>query len=76
MAGTRKRVDHAKRTKLSFLLGVGLFVTAELVEPLQHAVGLAVPGWEQGLLIATAGAGILLALLSPFVFGILLPLIE
>lgn len=76
MSRTQKRVDHAKRTKMGFLLGVSLFVVAELTEPIQRAIGMGVPGWEHSLLLTAGFIGILLALLSPFVFGIVFPLIE
>jgi len=40
------------------------------------AAGISVPDWERALLFDIELLGILIGLLSPFVFGILLPLTE
>lgn len=76
MVGSQNRINHATLTKRSFLFGLGLFVLSELAEPLQRLVGFGIPGWEHSLLGVGAGIGVLVALLSPFVFGIVLPLVE
>ncbi|WP_276258558.1 hypothetical protein [Haloglomus litoreum] len=76
MTGRYGNLDYGTLAKRGFLLGVGLFLLGELLEPLQHAVGLQVPGWEHGLLFYMTVLGVLVALLSPFVFGIALPLTE
>jgi len=77
--GMEKRygdVDWPRVTKLSFLFGIGLFVMGELGEFGIRKTGMPVPAWEHRLLVTTALVGILVALLSPFVFGIALPLTE
>lgn len=76
MAGTRTRIDHVKYLKGSFALGLALFVVAEATEPAQRLAGVAVPGWEHSLLGLLAALGLVVAFLSPFVFGIALPLTE
>ena len=76
MAGTRNRLDHVTLLKRSFALGLALFVLAEVAEPLQRLVGVGIPGWEHSLLGLLAALGLVVAFLSPFVFGIALPLTE
>lgn len=58
------------------LLGIGLFVAGELGEFLIRTNGWTVPQREHTLLFAAVGTGILVALLSPFVFGIIMPLTD
>ncbi|MFC7135076.1 MULTISPECIES: hypothetical protein [Salinibaculum] len=69
-------MDYGKRAKQGFLLGVGLFAFGALGEILVHSVFGGVPGWERALLFDAEVLGILIGLLSPFVFGIALPLME
>lgn len=69
-------LDYSRLTKLGFGLGVGLFVVGALGELGLHAAGLTVPAWEQTLLFDAEVVGVALALLSPVVFGIVLPLTE
>jgi hydrogenase/urease accessory protein HupE len=69
-------MDHAKRAKQGFLLGVGLFAVGALGEIVGHALYAELPGWEQTLLFNAEAVGILLALLAPLVFGVVLPLTE
>lgn len=76
MHGRYGDLDYTRLTKLSFLLGVGMFVGAELGEFGLRATGMSIPPWEHTLFFTMAGAGILIGLLSPFVFGVLLPLTE
>lgn len=76
MDGRYGDLDYAALAKRGFALGVGLFVFGELLEPIQHAAGMSVPAWEHGLLFWVAVAGVVTALLSPFVFGVVLPLTE
>ena len=52
-----------------------LFVVGALGELLAHTV-LTLPEWEQTLLLDAVILGTLVALLSVFVFGIVLPLVE
>jgi len=69
-------LNYEALTKRAFLLSLGLFVVGELTEPLQHAIHMRVPAWEHTLLFYLTVFGVLGALLSPFVFGIVLPLTE
>jgi hypothetical protein len=68
--------DYARLAQLGFLFGVGAFLVGELTEPIQHGLGMTVPGWEHSLLFLLTVLGVLTALLSPFVFGVALPLTE
>ncbi|OYR38400.1 hypothetical protein DJ82_12570 [Halorubrum sp. Ib24] len=74
MAGRYGELDYSKATKRSVLLGVCLFLTGAVGKAIIHAGGLQVPGWEETLLLDLEFLGTAVALLSPFVFGILLPL--
>jgi len=76
MAGRYGELDYAVITKRGFLLGVALFAIGALGELGLTAVGLSVPEWERALLFDIELLGILIGLLTPFVFGILLPLTE
>lgn len=76
MAGTRNRIDHVTLLKRSFALGLALFLVAEVTEPLQRLAGVGIPAWEHSLLGVLAAVGLVVAFLSPFVFGIALPLTE
>lgn len=69
-------MDHAKRAKQGFLVGVGLFVLGGIGEIADHALFHGLPGWGQTLLFDAEVAGVLVALLAPLVFGIVLPLTE
>jgi len=69
-------MDHATLAKRGFQLGVGLFVVGALGEVGAHLFVGTLPAWGNMLLIDMEAVGILLALLSPLVFGIILPLIE
>jgi len=76
MHGRYGNIDYSRLTKLSFLLGLGMLVVGILGEFGIEKAGMSVPAWEHSLLMAMAAMGILVALLSPFVFGIVLPLTE
>ncbi|ERH06842.1 MAG: hypothetical protein J07HN4v3_02466 [Halonotius sp. J07HN4] len=76
MGGRYGKIEYATLTKRGFLLGVALFAIGALGELGLTAVGLSVPDWERALLFDLELAGILIGLLSPFVFGVLLPLTE
>jgi len=69
-------IDYSVWTKRSFLFGVGLFALAAAIELIAHASIGSLPGWEETLLLDAEIIGVLVALLSPFVFGIVLPLTE
>ncbi|MEZ3163594.1 hypothetical protein ABNG03_07370 [Halorubrum sp. RMP-47] len=70
------RVDYSRLTRLSFAFGIGLFLVGELGVFGTRTAGLSLPSWELQLLETVPWVGILVALLSPFVFGIFLPLTE
>lgn len=69
-------IDYSVWTKRSFPFGVGLFALAAVIELAAHAYLGSLPGWEETLLLDAEIVGVLVALLSPFVFGIVLPLTE
>jgi hypothetical protein len=74
--GHTRQLDHATLAKRGFLLGVGLFVFGVLGEVAGPALFGPLPAWGDVLLTDMEGLGILLALFSPLVFGIVLPLVE
>ncbi|MFA1609734.1 hypothetical protein [Halobellus rubicundus] len=76
MAGRYGDIDYPTLTKRSTLFGLGLFAFGALGEFALASTGMAVPAWEHALLVDAEWLGVALALLSPFVFGILLPLTE
>ncbi|WP_128904926.1 DUF7860 family protein [Halorubrum amylolyticum] len=76
MTGRYGDLDYPKLTKRSLAFGVGLFLIGAVGEGLIHATGMQVPGWEERLLVDMEFLGTAIALLSPFVFGIFLPLTE
>ncbi|MFC7019804.1 MULTISPECIES: hypothetical protein [Haloarcula] len=74
--GHTRQMDHATLAKRGFLLGVGLFALGVLGEASGPALVGPLPAWGDMLLTDMEGFGILLALFSPLVFGIVLPLVE
>jgi len=76
MTGRYGDLDFPTLTKRSFLLGIGLFALGALGEFAIAATGTAVPAWEHAILVDAEWLGVVIALFSPFVFGILLPLTE
>ena len=76
MAGRYGDLDYPTLTKRGVLLGLGLFAVGAFGEFALAHTGVAVPAWEHALLVDAEWLGVLLALLSPFVFGIVLPLTE
>ncbi|WP_266074983.1 DUF7860 family protein [Haladaptatus caseinilyticus] len=74
--GRYGKLDYPKLTKAGFLLGVALIAIGALGEIAGPALFGPLPAWENMLLTDLEIVGILLGLLSPFVFGILLPLTE
>lgn len=73
---SHRGIDYSTWTKRSFLFGAGLFALAALIELLAHALVGQLSGWEETLLLDAEILGVLVALCSPFVFGIVLPLTE
>ncbi|WP_254768690.1 hypothetical protein [Salinilacihabitans rarus] len=76
MAGRYGNVDYPRLTKRSFLAGLILFAVGALGELAIFTAGLQVPAWEKTLLLNLEIFGVLVCLLSPFIFGIVLPLTE
>jgi hypothetical protein len=73
---TGNRMDYARFAKGGFLLGLGMLAVGALGELIGHVVFGGLPGWEETLFFDLEVLGILIGLLSPFVFGIFLPLLE
>lgn len=71
-----RSMDHATLAKRGFLLGAALFAVGVLGEVGGHALFGTLPALVNTLLVDMEAIGILLALFSPLVFGIVLPLIE
>lgn len=69
-------MDYPRLAKGGFLLGVALFVAGTLGELIGHVVLGSLPAWEATLFFDMEVVGVLLALVSPFLFGILMPLLE
>ncbi|WP_318567010.1 hypothetical protein [Salinigranum marinum] len=76
MTGRYGELNYPKLTKQGMVLGLILFVVGEIGVYAASVGWVVVPGWESALLLDTAVIGVLLLLLSPFVFGIFLPLTE
>ena len=74
--GRYGKLDYTKLTKMGFLLGVALVAVGALGELIGTSLYGSLPGWENMLFTDLEILGILLGLLSPFVFGIFLPLTE
>lgn len=76
MSGRYGNLDYPRLTKTSFGFGVALFVLGALGHVAGPALFGPLPGWESVLFTDMEILGVLIALLSPFIFGILLPLTE
>lgn len=68
--------NYAWLTKAAFLIGLGMFVIGVLGEWTIHSQLAGIPPWEDTFFFDVEVLGIIVALLSPFVFGIFLPLTE
>ena len=68
--------SYGQLAKGGFLLGVLLFLVGAGGEWIIHANNLMLPAWEEALFFDMEVVGVLCFLLSPFVFGIFLPLLE
>lgn len=75
MAATRE-FDSGFLAKTGFLVGIALLAVGTGGEFVGHAFWGELPAWENQLLYAAAIVGILSAALSPFVFGIIMPLLD
>jgi hypothetical protein len=67
--------DYASLAKLGFVAGVALFLAGAGGEVVGHTF-FDVPAWGETLLLDMEIVGVLAALLSPLVFGIVMPLVE
>ncbi|WP_323676674.1 hypothetical protein [Halorubellus sp. PRR65] len=76
MTGRYGDLDYPSLTKRSFLVGVALIVVGEAGDAFLSTSASSVPAWEHQLLVGAAILGVLVALCSPFLFGIVLPLTE
>ncbi|WP_336337793.1 DUF7860 family protein [Haloarcula brevis] len=68
--------DYATLAKRGFMLGAGLFLLGIAGEVAGGAVLGTLPAWGDTLLVDMELLGILVGLLSPLVFGVVLPLTE
>jgi hypothetical protein len=69
-------LDYPQLTKLGVVLGLSLFAVGAAGSIIGPSVFGPLPGWERTLLLDAEVIGVALTLMSPFVFGILLPLTE
>jgi hypothetical protein len=76
MTGRYGDIDYARLAKLGFALGVAAFAVGATGELAGRALYGSLPAWEDALFFDLEVLGIVLTLLSPFVFGVLLPLTE
>lgn len=76
MTGRYGTLDYPKLTKLGVGLGFALFLAGALGETAGAALFGPLPVWEHTLFVDAEALGVLCILLSPFVFGIALPLTE
>lgn len=76
MAGRYGDVDYARLTKTSVLLGVSLTMVGFFGHMALGMSAVHAPGWLDTVLVDAEFLGIVVALLSVFVFGIVLPLTE
>jgi hypothetical protein len=76
MTGRYGALDYPRLTKFGFGLGLALFAVGALVELVLPAFLGGLPAWESTLLFDFEVLGVALALPSPVVFGVLLPLTE
>jgi hypothetical protein len=74
--GRYGNLDYPKLTRTGFLLGLALLTVGLGTELVAHALHYTLPAWEETLLFDVSLVGLALFLLSPIVFGIVLPLTE
>lgn len=69
-------VDYARLTKGGVLFGVSLFLLGAGGEWAIHAMSMQAPAWEDALFFDLEVIGLLIFAISPFLFGVFLPLTE
>ncbi|WP_135829460.1 DUF7860 family protein [Halorussus halobius] len=69
-------LDYQYWAKTGFLLSVAVFAAGAGAELSVAATNLTLSGWEQTLFVDMEIVGVLGALFSPLLFGIVLPLTE
>jgi hypothetical protein len=69
-------LDYPRLTKLGAGLGLALFAVGAAGGVAGPALFGTLPTWERTLFFDFEALGVVLTLLSPFVFGVLLPLTE
>ena len=74
--GRYGNLDYPKLTRTGFLLGLSLLTVSMGIELAAQGLHYSLPAWEETLLFDIGVLGLLLFLLSPIVFGIVLPLTE
>lgn len=74
--GRYGNLDYPRLTKLGFLLGVTMFAVGAGGELVGTSLYGSLPAWETTLFVDLEALGIIVGLLSPFIFGIALPLTE
>jgi hypothetical protein len=74
--GRYGNLDYPKLTKLGVALGFTLFAVGAGAELTAHTLHYTLPAWEDTLFTDMEIVGTLVFLLSPFVFGVFLPLTE
>lgn len=74
--GRYGNLDYARLTKLGFLLGVAFLLVGAGGEWAIHTAGLGVPAWTDTFFFDLEVLGVVVALFTPIVFGIVLPLTE
>lgn len=72
----RSTIDYGQYTKRGVLVGATLFCIGAVGYTVGPLLFGQLPAWEMELFLWMEGVGILIALLAPFLFGIVLPLIE
>ncbi|WP_254761942.1 hypothetical protein [Natrinema marinum] len=68
--------DYPELAKAGFFLGLALFVVGTGGELVGHAMFGSLPQWENTLLFALTIVGFAVGFTSPFLFGIVMPLVE
>jgi hypothetical protein len=68
--------DYPRNAKLGFLVGLALWTVGALGGVVGPALFAPLPGWKTMLLADAEVLGVLAGLLSPIVFGVVLPLVE